>query len=424
MQDKIISGIDIGSSKIATVVGIQTKESDQTRVVGFNTTHSRGVKKGLVVDIEQVTGAVEESVEKAERMAGHKISKTFVSVGGPHINSINSHGVIAVSQPQGEITVNDVDRVIEAARAISLSATRRIIEVSAREYSVDGQAGIKNPIGMSGVRLEVETHLITASTINLKNIERVLTDLGIENLGFVFAGLSSAEAVLTETEKDLGVALVDIGGGKMDICVYVEGALSYSASIGIGARHITNDIAVGTRVSLESAERIKVYLSDKLRTTGRGPIKKLEGEIRLSDAGIVESVGDMTPKTIIDGIIDPRVEEIFSAIGAELEKSGFAKQVPSGIVLTGGGALTLHMIEVGKKILGLPIRLGYPDKAIGLVDEIMDPQYATTVGLLLSAEKHIMQDEPSMKDFNKILKDFSVGGSLGKIKDFFKQFLP
>ena len=424
MQDKIISGIDIGSSKIATVVGIQTKENDQTRVIGFNTTHSRGVKKGLVVDIEQVTGAVEESVEKAERMAGHKITRSFVSVGGPHINSINSHGVIAVSQPQGEITLHDVDRVIEAARAISLSATRRIIEVAAREYSVDGQAGIKNPIGMSGVRLEVETHLITASTINLKNIERVLTDLGIENLGFVFAGLSSAEAVLTETEKDLGVVLVDIGGGKMDICVYVEGSLSYSASIGIGARHITNDIAVGTRVSLESAERIKIYLSDKLRTTGRAPFKKLEGEIRLSDAGIVESVGDMTPKTIIDGIIDPRVEEIFSAIGEELEKSGFSKQVPSGIVLTGGGALTLHMVEVGKKILGLPMRLGYPDKAIGLVDEIMDPQYAATVGLLLSAERHIMQNEPAMKDFNKILKDFSVGGSVGKVRDFFKQFLP
>lgn len=424
MQDLIISGIDIGSSKIATVVGIQSKDSEQIRVIGFNSTPSRGVKKGLVVDIDLVTTAVEESVEKAERMAGHKIARAYVSVGGPHISSINSHGVIAVSQPQGEITASDVDRVIEAARAISLSTTRRIIEVAAREYSVDGQAGIKNPIGMSGVRLEVETHLITASTINLKNIERVLNDLGVENLGFVFSGLASAEAVLTETERDLGVVLVDIGGGKVDMCVYVEGALSYSASIGIGARHITNDIAVGTRVSLESAERLKIYLSDKLRTTGRTPLRKQDVEIHLADSGVVEPLGDITPKGIVEGIIDPRLEEIFSAIGMELEKSGFAKQIPSGIVLTGGGALTMHMIEVGKKILGLPIRLGYPDRAIGLVDEIMDPQYASTIGLLLSGESHIMSDEGSGKDFNKIFKDFSVGGGFSKMKDFFKQFLP
>ncbi|NTU73498.1 cell division protein FtsA, partial [Candidatus Roizmanbacteria bacterium] len=265
MNGSLICGIDIGSSKVATVVGLKSPENDELRIIGFNSTHSKGVKKGLIVDIDQVTSSVEESVEKAERMAGHKITSAYVSVGGPHISSLNSHGVVAVSNPQTEIVGDDVARVIDAARAISLSTTRQIIEVTPREYSVDGQAGIKNPIGMSGVRLEVDTHIITASLTNLKNIDRCLADLGIQNAGFIFSGLASAESVLTETETDLGVAVVDIGGGKTDICIYVDGPLSHSASISLGARHITNDIAVGLRLSLDSAEKIKVHLSNQAK---------------------------------------------------------------------------------------------------------------------------------------------------------------
>ncbi|MBI3366680.1 cell division protein FtsA, partial [Candidatus Roizmanbacteria bacterium] len=248
MTDTLICGIDIGSSKIATVVGVESSDGEELKIIGFNSTGSRGVRRGLIVDIKEVTDAVEEGVEKAERMAGHKINSAFVSVGGPHISSLNSHGIVAVSNPHSEIGEDDVDRVVEAARAISLSTTRQIIEVSPRDYIVDGQSGIKNPVGMSGVRLEVETHIITASQTNLKNIESALSDLGIKNEGFVFAGLASSESVLTDTEKELGVVMIDIGGGKIDVCVYVEGSLSYSSSIPIGARHITNDIAVGLRV--------------------------------------------------------------------------------------------------------------------------------------------------------------------------------
>jgi len=264
MVDNLICGIDIGSSKIATVVGMASEETSELKIIGFNATTARGVRKGLVVDIKEATAAVEDSVEKAERMAGHKINRAYVAVGGPHISSLNSHGIVAVSNPQGEINEEDVARVVEAAKAISLSSTRRIIEVIPRDYIVDGQSGIKNPIGMSGVRLEVETHIITASSTNLKNQERILNDLGIENQGFVFSGLASAEAVLTNTEKELGIVLVDIGGGKIDLSIYVDGALSYSTSISIGARHISNDIAVGLRVSLDSAEKIKIFLSLKI----------------------------------------------------------------------------------------------------------------------------------------------------------------
>ncbi|MBA3551231.1 cell division protein FtsA, partial [Patescibacteria group bacterium] len=380
MADNLICGIDIGSSKVATVVGLQSENENEVRIIGFNTTPSKGVKKGLIVDIEQVTLAVEESVEKAERMAGHQIKQAFVSVGGPHISSLNSHGIVAVTNPQLEIIDEDARRVIEAARAISLSNTRQIIEVSPREYSVDGQSGINNPIGMSGVRLEVDTHIITASSTNLKNIDRVLTDLGIANTGYIFSGLASAEAVLTETEKDLGVALVDIGGGKIDICIFIEGALSYSSSIPIGAKHISNDIAVGLRVSLDSAEKIKLYLSRHSRAIQENLKKKQPDPFNWNTLHLPETLQNIAMKDVVEGIIGPRVEEIYNLVGEEIEKSGYLKQIPSGLVITGGGSLTIGMVDLGRKVLRLPIRVGTPERATGLVDEIMDPQYATTIG--------------------------------------------
>ncbi|HRN71076.1 MAG TPA: cell division protein FtsA, partial [Candidatus Woesebacteria bacterium] len=382
MAENLICGIDIGSTKVATIVGLQSQETNEIRIIGFNSTPSRGVKKGLIVDIDQVTTSVEESVEKAERMAGHHIKEAYVSVGGPHISSINSHGIVAVANPQFEVVEEDVRRVIEAARAISLSYTKQIIEVSPREYSVDGQSGINNPIGMSGVRLEVDTHIITASSTNLKNIDKVLNDLGITNLGYIFAGVASAESVLTDTEKDLGVALIDIGGGKIDVCIFVEGALAHSSSIPIGARHISNDIAVGLRVSLESAEKIKLYLSDHRKLVEETIKKKDKTMLDSFRFDIPETLPEITPKEVIDGIIGPRIEEIYSYVNDEIARSGFEKNIPSGIVITGGGALTIGMVDMGRRITRLPVRIGVPEKASGLVDEITSPLYAATLGLI------------------------------------------
>ena len=418
MVDNLICGIDIGSSKIATVVGMASEEINELKIIGFNATLARGVRKGLVVDIKEATEAVEDSVEKAERMAGHKINRAYIAVGGPHISSLNSHGIVAVSNPQGEINEDDVSRVIEAAKAISLSSTRRIIEVIPRDYIVDGQSGIKNPIGMSGVRLEVETHIITASSTNLKNQERILSDLGIENQGFVFSGLASAEAVLTNTEKELGIVLVDIGGGKIDLSIYVDGALSYSSSIPIGARHISNDIAVGLRVSLDSAEKIKIFLSKSLNG------KKKASQINLNELDLPENLTEVSLKTLVDGIIAPRLEEIFKLIFEEIEKSQLGQQIPSGLVITGGGSLTIGMLETGKRVVGLPIRLGFPEKVSGLVDEVMDPQYSTTIGLLLYGQKDSFVDKDNFKNFGKILKDFKLGNSINSFKNFIKQFIP
>lgn len=422
MPDNIVCGIDIGSTKIATAIAIKSSEEENMRIIGFNTTPSRGVKKGLIVDIDQVTAAVEESIEKAERMVGQKVNGAVTSVGGPHISSLNSHGVVAITNPKGEIEGDDVERVVEAARAISLSTTRQIIDVSAREFIVDGQEGIKNPVGMSGIRLEVDTHIITASLTNLKNIDRCLSDLGIDNNGFVFSGLASAEAVLTDTEKELGSVLVDIGGGKIDICLYADGALSYSASIPIGAKHITNDIAVGLRISLESAEKIKLFLSRNFR--GRKDDKKRLEELDFSELNLPESLNDVSVKTVVDSIIGARLEEMYRLVAEEIEKSGFGQAIPSGLIVTGGGALTVGIVDIGRKVVGLPLRVGIPSRVTGLLDEIIDPQYATTVGLILQGRKNIISQEGGAKKFGRILKDFSIGNSLSKFKEMVKQFIP
>lgn len=419
MSSSIICGIDIGSSKIATICAVDSPEDEQLRIIGYNLTPSKGVRKGLIVDIDKATLAIEESVEKAERMSGHKINQAFVSVGGPHISSFNSHGIVAVADPQGEISDEDIIRVIDAARAISISNTREIIEVLPRDYIVDGQSGIKNPVGMSGVRLEVDTHIITASQTNMKNIDRSLNDLGIENLGFIFSGLASSEAVLTETEKELGVVLADIGGGKTDLCIYVDGSLAYSSSLAVGARNITNDIAVGLRISLDSAEKVKLFL-----TKEGAKIKKKTEEINLSHLNLPENLKTVSFKTIVDGIMIPRLEEIYKLIFEEVEKSGFGQNIPSGLVITGGGALTIGMVETGKKVLGLPIRVGVPESVTGLTDEILSPPFASTIGLILYGKKNMTSEKTGFKNFNRILKDFSLENSISKFKNFIKQFIP
>lgn len=427
MQDQTITGIDIGTSKVATLVARITESENKPRIMGFSTVASRGVKRGQIVDINQVTEAIEESVEKAERMAGSKINSAFVSVGGPHIESLNSHGVVAISQPEVEISGDDVERAIEAAKAISISSTREVIEVNPRDFVVDGQSGIKNPLGMTGVRLEVNTHIITASLTNLRNIERSLADLGIEKQAYVFSGLASSLATVSETEKELGVILVDIGGGKTDICIFVDGALSYSSSIAIGARHITNDIAVGLRVSLDSAEKIKLYLSSeapkKSEIKEKGQSKK--DDLDVSHLKLDDGLTAISYKTVVDGIIRPRLEEIFDQVLSEVEKSGFLTQVPSGLVIVGGGALTVGAVEMARRTVGMSARIGIPGNVTGLIDEIIFPQFATLVGLLLYGKDHpTFKQRINFKDFDKILKNFSFKGSFKKVSDMFKSFMP
>lgn len=434
MSDRIITGIDIGTSKISVAISSQQEDQSEPRVLGFAQVVSRGVKRGQIVDINAVTESIEKAVEAAERMAGMKVQQAYVSIGGPHIESLNSQGVVAVSSPSTEIAPDDVARVIDAAKAISLASNREIVEVIAREFIVDGQGGIKNPIGMSGVRLEVNTHIITASVTNLKNIERCLSDLGISIQSYIFSGLASALSSLTETEKELGVVLVDIGGGKMDMCIYVEGALSYSSSIPLGARHVTNDIAVGLRVSLESAEKVKVYLSSKrvdkqftpsaIKSMTKAELSSAD-DVDISHLKLPEGLNTISYKMVIDGIIRPRLEEMFMEVMNHVDRSGFATAVPSGLVITGGGALTVGLLDASRRVIGLPARIGVPQGLTGLVDELLYPQYATTAGLLLYALSITEEHEGmNFKDFDKILRNFTPNISMKKVTDLFKSFLP
>ncbi|HCM82905.1 MAG: Cell division protein ftsA [Microgenomates group bacterium GW2011_GWC1_43_11] len=443
-RDRIISGIDIGTSKITTLVA-SVEEDGELRIIGVATTTSHGIRKGQIVNIEEATSAISDSLEAAERMAGTSVGKTFLSVGGAHIASLNSHGVVAVAEPDREITPNDVKRVIDAAKAISLPSSRDILHVVPRGFIVDGQEGIVDPVNMTGVRLEVETHMITGGSIAIRNLLKCIEDLGVEVGGLVFAGLAAAYASLSDTEKELGVVLVDVGGGTTDIAIYVDGALSYSSVIPIGAINITKDIAAGLRISLESAEKIKLALGNVPKTvalpeeaSGFGETafvktSAVEGgkaktdskdEIDLSALHLTEELRTISRKTLVEGIIKPRLNEIFSMVGMEIKKSGFGGMTPSGIVLTGGGALTAGAVESARRNLAMPVHIGMPHNITGLVDEIMTPAYAVSFGLLLYGVKSDKDEGPLFGGFGKISDKIQIKGIAGKVIDLVKSFLP
>lgn len=421
--------IDVGSSKIATIIASPSDESKAINVIGVSTAPVKGIKKAQVVDIEEAISAIAGSVEAAERMAGLSINQAYLSVGGSHIKSRNSIGVVAASQPEGEITAEDVRRVIEAARAVSLSSAEEIIHVLPRQFKVDSQEGIRDPVGMSGVRLEVEAHLITGSATAIRNLTKCLQDLGINVNAAVFSGLAASESVLTATEKELGVVLVDIGGGTTSIAVWIDGALSHSAVLPIGAKNITNDLAIGMRQSLDVAEKVKKMLSRKIKkpaSPSGSEAKKEEDKVDLFAIGVTGDQATYSRKTLVDGIIRPRLSEIFTMVGMELKDSGLGGQTPAGIVLTGGGAKTVEIESICKRTLSMPARVGMPSTLTGLVDDIHDSSYSVLEGLALYA---IRYGENSAKAFpptklGKLMGRIPMTGVVNKVSDFLKQFLP
>lgn len=436
-KSQIISALDIGSSKIATIIAQKSAESGKINIIGAASIPSRGVKKGQIVNIEEATQAVIASVEAAERMAGVSINRIFVNIGSQNINSQNSQGVVAVAKPEGEIISDDVVRVIEAAQAVSLPSGQEIIHVIPMSFTVDSQSGIRDPVGMSGVRLEVMTHIITVSSIHARNITKCVSEIGAHMEQIVFSGLASSYSVLSETEKELGVVMVDIGGGTTDIAIFVEGSLAYSAVIPIGAKNVTNDLAIGLRVSLESAEKIKLELAKEIITpamphkfeheveTKKDKKKKVD-LLDLSRIGIKEEIGDVSRRTLIEGIIRPRMNEIFDLVGMHLKKSGLLHAVPSGLVMCGGGAQTVECVDTAKKRLGLPVRIGEPGGVYGLIEDISTPAYSSTIGLVLYAMDHEFEEESGFRMPFGIGKtgNSNVGGIAGKIVDVIKSLLP
>lgn len=424
-RTQVIAGIDIGSSKVCTLIAQYNQEEEKLSVVGVSSVPAKGVRKGQIVDIEEAAQSVVQSVEAAERMAGYSLDHALVTIGGGHIESRNSHGVVAVADPSGEISANDVDRVIEAARAVSMPESREILHVLPREYKVDGETLVKDPEGMSGVRLEVETHLITGSTTAVKNILKCVSEVGITTDNLVFAGLASSFSVLSDTEKELGVVLVDIGGGTTSITAYVEGSIAYSSVLPIGGKNVTNDIAAGLRISLDAAESLKVSLSNEQRKK-KSSEKEDEGVSDNLELGAGDLERKISKKTLIDGIIRPRMNEIFAMVGMELSHKAIAGKTPSGIVVTGGGSLCVGTQDSARRILSLPARIGFPTGISGLIDEIDSPAFAATTGLLLFRVKEqvVQKSGWSAGNFINRIQDLHVRGLLGRASEIFRKLLP
>jgi cell division protein FtsA len=368
----LIVGLDIGTSKIVTIVA-EVKPEGTLEVVGVGMHESSGMKKGMVVNIDATVAAIQRSLEEAELMADCKIREVYTGIAGSHIRSSNANGMVKIKDK--EVTQADIDRVIETASSISLPGDQQMLHTLAQEFSIDGQEGIKKPLGMSGMRLEVEVHIVTGAVAAVQNILKCVHRCGLEMDQMILQPLASSRAVLAEDEKDLGVCLVDIGGGTTDVAIFTGGAIRHSAVIPIAGDQITNDIAMALRTPTKDAEDIKIKYGCALR--------------QLADESPIEvpGVGDRGSRTLsrqtLADVIEPRVEELYSLVQAELRRSGFEDLLSSGIVLTGGSSAMQGMVELGEEIFHMPVRLGLPRYVGGLADVVQTPRFSTGVGLLL-----------------------------------------
>ncbi len=374
----LIVGLDIGTSKVVAIVGEITPEGE-IEIIGLGSHPSKGLKKGVVVNIESTVQSIQRAIEEAELMAGCQINSVYAGIAGSHIKSINSHGIVAIKDR--EVSEMDLDRVIDAARAVAIPADQRILHILPQEFIIDEQEGIREPIGMSGVRLEAKVHLVTGAVGAAQNIIKCVRRCGLEVDDIILEQLASSYSVLTEDEKELGVCLVDIGGGTTDIAVFSEGAIKHTAVIPIAGDQVTNDIAVALRTPTQYADEIKIKYACALR------------QLANADETIeVPSVGDRPPRKLsrqtLAEVVEPRYDELLSLVQAELRKSGFEDIIAAGIVMTGGSSKMDGVVDLAEEIFHMPVRLGSPQYVSGLSDVVSNPIHATGVGLLLFGEQH------------------------------------
>jgi len=371
-RDNLIVGLDIGTTKIAAIVGEVNPEG--VDIVGIGVAPSRGLRKGVVINIDSTVSSIQRAVEEAELMAGCEVHSVYAGISGGHIRGFNSHGIVAVKDH--EVRPTDVDRVVEAAKAVAIPQDREVLHVIPQEFIVDDQDGIRDPVGMSGVRLEAKVHIVTGAVTSAQNIIKCCNRCGLQVHDIVLEQLASSEAVLTADEKDLGVALVDVGGGTTDIVVFAQGSIKHSAVLSLGGNHLTNDIAVGIRTPTKEAEEIKHKYGCAMTSL-----------VQRDEVIEVPSVGGRKPRTIsrqlLCEIVEPRMEEIFGLVRQEIERSGHWDTLASGIVLTGGSSMLAGITELAERVFDLPVRKGSPMAVGGLVDVISSPIYSTSVGLVL-----------------------------------------
>jgi cell division protein FtsA len=406
-QEEIYIGLDIGSTKVCCIVGLHEDGAQLPSVIGVGVAPTSGMRKGVVVDVEETVTSITAAVDEAERISGVAIDRATISIDGAHVTSQNSKGVIAVGRADQEITIDDLARVEEAATAIQLAPNREIIQVFPRSFSVDSQDNIKDPVGMHGVRLEVESHIVTGSVPAIKNLDRSIHQAGILVQGQVLVPLAAARAVLTKRQKELGVALVDIGGGTTGVAVYEEGDILYSSVIPIGAGHITNDLAIGLKTSVDTAEKIKLKYV-RAHTTKAN----LQEKLRIEE---LDSEDNVVTRRELQKIAGARLDEIFQLVRTELRKVGKDVMLPGGVVLTGGGAKMAGIEELAKEALQLPAVVGKPEGFTGIVDRINDPAFAAPIGLML---------ENMSQGLDGTAPNDTIGQTVDKIKKTLRNLLP
>ncbi len=399
-------GLDIGTSKVSVVAAEIASES-QVNVIGVGTSPSNGMRKGVVVDIDGIVRSIGTALEQAERMAGIDIKSAYIGITGAHISSLNNRGVVAVGREDKEITQEDVDRVMDAARVINIPSDREIIHVLPREFVVDGYDGVRDPVGMMGVRLEVEAQIVTGAVTSMQNLLRAVYKSGLEVDDVVLAPLASGEAVLHQAERELGVEVVDVGGGTTDIAIFENGSLWHAAVLPLGGDHITNDIAVGLRTPVFQAEKIK-------KDYGVARVSLIEDDSSFQMPLVGGTKEKSVARATLAGIIEPRVQEILLMLDREVKKAGYGSVLPGGVVFTGGTSLLPGLVDFAQEVLDMPVRLGVPSGIGGLRDVVASPAYATAVGLVLFAASERDKSLPRQKE--------GGGGVFNRIKSWFREF--
>ncbi|MFO7807239.1 MAG: cell division protein FtsA [Candidatus Moraniibacteriota bacterium] len=413
-KENYIVSLDIGSSGVNTVIS-QIIPEEKPRVIGVGRSSSAGLRRGVIVDLEEVSQSIKSSVEQAERMAGINVEDVYVSIGGSHLFCNPTKGVIAVGKADGEVTEEDVERVMDASQAINVPHNYEILHVIPQSFNLDNQGGIKEPIGMSGVRLEMRGIIVMAFAPHLQNISKCLNNIGFEINGFVASPLASAKAVLNKRQKELGVVLVDIGGGTTSMAVYEERELIYLSVLPVGAGHITNDVAIGMRTSVDVAEKVKIKYGSAI------PSEISKGDqINLSEIDSEEE-GNVSRKHISE-IIEARTEEIFQMVEKELKKINRSALLPAGAVLTGGGSCLHGMVDLAKDNLKLPAQVGFPAELSGLIDKVDDPTFSVSVGIILWALEEDRQS--GSKNTSGVFTNFKDFDKMKDVKKWFKGFLP
>ena len=409
-EPRTIVSIDVGTTKICTLVG-EVYEDGQLRIIGVGVAPSRGLRKGVVVNVHEATEAITASVHKAERISGYQITSAYVGVGGGHISAINSRGVVGISRSTRGISEFDIERALDAARAIAIPHNREIIHTIPRGYVVDGQEGVKDPIGMQGIRLEVESHIVTGASTSVSNLVKCVRDTGVEIDDLILQPLASGEAVLKETEQEMGVVLADIGGGTTDIGIFIEGSIWHTVVLGTGGEHLTRDVAVGLRTPFNTAEELKIQY-------GHAVPASLTTDELIEVTSFGNGARQSVSRLELSEVIEARAEEILTLILREVKRSGYDGLLAAGLVICGGSADLTGFRELGQQVLQLPVRVGRPHDLQGLTDVLESPAYATAVGLLLWGLRHEQAGQPETRR----RRAPSVLGQ--RVRNWFRAFLP